>query len=707
MMRNWVSAVLAGGAMLVPLAGAGDTKASYPPAARGSVVDTYFGTTVADPYRWLENVDSPETQTWVNAEKALSRGYLDAIPQRAKIVERLTELYTFERTSVPDHEGSHYFSYHNSGLQDQDVLYVSDSATATGHVLLDPNAFSKDGTVAIGSTGYSPDGRYLAYSTRDAGSDWETWHIRTIATGQDMLDVLKWSKFGSAAWMHDSSGFFYERYDEPKKDVLKAAFMGQKVFFHRIGTPQSADTLAYARPDHNDWFLGANVTDDGRYLVLGTYDETSNNRIYVRDLSEKDGPVRGVFTKNDAAWTYVGNDGSRFFFQTNLEAPRGRIVTLDIAHPDLAATLIPQTDDAIDSVNYLSHRFIISYLHDVHALVRVYDEHGAMVRDVAMPGVGSAQGFSGHDFDRKTYYTFSSYTTPPTGYEYDMISGESRVVRTSGIKFDPSQFTTEEVFYNSRDGTRVPLFISYKKGLVRNGSAPTILYGYGGFDISVTPAFSVRNVAWMEMGGVYAVANLRGGSEYGEKWHEAGMLANKQNVFDDFVAAAHYLIDNRYTSTPKLAINGASNGGLLVGAAETQHPELFGAAIPEVGVMDMLRFQKFTVGYTWASDYGNAEKSAAQFKTLLAYSPYQNIKSGTVYPPTLIMTADHDDRVFPAHSFKFAAAMQYAQAGAAPILLRVEHNAGHGGGTPISKSINEAADRFAFLTKALDIGGTP
>jgi len=675
---------------------------AYPPAARGDVVENYFGTKVSDPYRWLEDVDSPQTKAWVSAEGALTRTYLDAIPRRETIRKRLEELYNFERLSVPVRAGKRFAYFRNTGLQNQAVLYVADSPTATGRVLLDPNTLSKDGTIALGSTAFTLDGKYLAYSTREAGSDWETWHVREVANAQDLTDVLQWSKFGSAAWLPDNSGFFYERYDAPAKDVLKANFKNHKMYFHRLGTSQAQDVLVYHRPDHPEWFVGANVTEDGRYLVIGTYDASPNNRLWIRDLKDKSGSVRGLFTKNDAQWSFVGNDGPRFYIQTNLDAPRNKIIAIDVHTPEKQTTIIPESGDALQYVSYLSRRFVVVYSHDVHSLVRVFSADGSAIRDLTLPGLGTVTGFSGYQHDKTTYFDFSGYTTPPTGYEYDVVNGTSRLIRAPKVNFDPAQFTSEEVFFTSKDGTRVPLFISYKKGLQRDGNAQTILYGYGGFDVSIDPFFSINVIDWMEMGGVYAVANIRGGSEYGEKWHEAGMLGNKQNVFNDFAAAAQYLIDNHWTSRAKLAINGGSNGGLLVGALETQHPGLMGACIAEVGVMDMLRFQKFTVGYTWTGDYGSSEANAEQFKTLYAYSPYHNIKEGTVYPPTLIMTADHDDRVFPAHSFKFAAAMQHAQGGDAPILLRVESRAGHGGGTPLTKSIDEAADRFAFLSKVLN-----
>jgi len=674
---------------------------AYPPAPRGSVMDTYFGTRVADPYRWLEDVDSPQTRAWVSAEGKLTRSYLKAIPQRRAIRARLQQLFNYERLGVPFRAGARYFYFRNSGLQNQAVLYMAASPTATGRVFLDPNRLSKDGTIALGSTSFTLDGTYVAYSTRSAGSDWETWHVRMVPSGKQLPDTLLWSKFGSASWASDDSGFYYERYAAPQKDVLKATFKNHKIYFHRLGTAQSADLLVYQRIDHPDWIVGGSVTEDGRYLVITTGDASPNNRLWVRDLKEQSGAVRGLFTKNDAQWSFVGNDGPRFYIETNKNAPRNKLIAIDVRRPDVWRTVVAQRPDALQAVSYLAHRFVATYSHDVHSVVTIFDLDGRHVNDLRLPAIGTVAGFGGYQSDRKTFYTFTGYTRPPTGYEYDVISGGNRLIRSPKVNFDPAKFTTEEAFYSSSDGTRIPIFLSYKKGVHRDGSAPALLYGYGGFDISIDPFFSVAAIDWMEMGGVFAVANIRGGSEYGETWHEAGMLNRKQNVFNDFVAAARYLIDRKWTSTARLAINGGSNGGLLVGAVEMQHPELFGACIPEVGVMDMLRFQKFTIGYAWTGDYGSADASLGQFKTLYAYSPYHNIKDGKAYPPTLILTADHDDRVFPAHSFKFAAALQRAQAGPAPILLRVEHDAGHGGGTPTSKAIEETADKYAFLVRNL------
>lgn len=685
--------------------GAARTGLPYPSAPREKVVDTYFGTPVADPYRWLENIDSPQTTAWVQAESALTRNFLDAIPRRTAIKNRLTQLWNFERFGEPFREGRHYFYTHNSGLQNQAVMYVSDTPKGKGRIYLDPNKLSKDGTVAIGGYFFTSDGRYGAYATQASGSDWQTWHVRSVAAGRDLPDRVEWSKFSGASWLPDDSGFYYARYDTPEDaTALKAVNYYQKIFFHKLGTPQSADRLVYQDPAHKDWYFDASVTEDGDYLILNASNGTDpHNRVYYQELRVPDASFKPLFPLGDAAWNYVANDGTTFYFQTDKNAPRGRTIALDVRSPAQLREIIPQTRDTLQAVSLLRNRFIARYLRDAHSIVSSYDMNGRKVADVSLPGIGSVDGFGGFRHDKTTFYTFTGYTMPTTIYQYDVVSGKSTLLRRPRVAFDPSGYSTEQVFYTSKDGTRVPMFVSHKKGLALDGSAPAILYGYGGFDVSITPYFSVSILSWMEMGGVYAVATLRGGNEYGEEWHTAGMLSKKQHVFEDFIAAAQALIEKKYTSNRKLAINGGSNGGLLIGAVETQRPELFGAAIAEVGVMDMLRFQKFTVGYGWIPEYGSSESSVDEFKTLYAYSPYHNIKEGVKYPPTLIMTADHDDRVFPAHSFKFAAAMQHAQSGDAPILLRIESKAGHGAGTPTSKAINEVADRYAFLVKELGI----
>ena len=709
-MRRFISGVFAVALCLSPFAAGAQpdvastaSRVTYPPAPRGGVIDDYFGTKVPDPYRWLENIDAPETLNWVQAEQHLTRAYLDAIPQRNAIAAHLKKIANYERISVPWHMKNRYFYTHNSGLQNQAVLYTMEGAHGTPRVLIDPNRLSNDGTVALGSNSVSWNARYIAYSTQSAGSDWETWHVRNIATGKDLADALLWCKFSGAAWSPDNAGFYYERFPVPKTgDTYKGALTNEAIYYHKLGTAQSADRFVYSLPAEPKVLFFTSVTADGRYAVITISSNTTiNNRISYIDLREPGHPVHKLFDKNDAQYNYVDNAGTRFLFTTTLDAPNTRIVAVDLTHPKSMTTVIPESVYALTDTETAGRRIFASYLVDAHSAVKEYDYAGHFVRDVTLPGPGTADGFGGWPNDKTVYYSFSSYATPPVTYTYNIVNGASTLYKKPRIAFDASQYETKEVFYTSKDGTKVPLWISGRKGLVLDGSHPALLYAYGGFDIPITPRFSSFIVTWMQMGGIYAVANIRGGSEYGERWHHGGMLVNKQHVFDDFIAAAHYLIDRKYTSTPKLAINGASNGGLLMGAVETQQPSLFGAVVAQVGVMDMLRFDKFTIGSSWISEYGCSTCSEEQFQTLYAYSPYQNVKPGTVYPPTLVMTADHDDRVFPAHSFKFAVAMQAAQAGDAPILLRIESKAGHGGGTPISKSIEEYTDVYAFLVKSL------
>ena len=681
------------------------TQMNYPPAPRGTVTDTYFGTVVADPYRWMEEIDSPQTRAWVLAEAKLTQNYMAQIPERPRIAAALRASVNYERFGLPYHVKNHYFYTYNSGLLNQSVLYTMNGPRGTPRVLIDPNAFSADGTVALGDTAYSFDGKYVAYATQSNGSDWQTYRVRSVVTGKDLPDVLQWARFSGASWVKDGSGFYYERYAQPAPgEQYKASAVNQMVYFHRLGTPQSADPLVYRDPAHPTAYLGTNVTVDGRYVVLTeSFTNTYNNAVYYEDLASRQPRFLPLLTKVDAQWNFVDSDGPRFFFNTDKLGANHAVVAVDLRTPARVSTVVPVWSSAIDNVNTVGRRIFVMYLKDAHSAVREFDYDGHLVRDVQLPGIGSAGGFSGWPEDKTTYYAFSGYTAPPTQYTFDLATGRASVYRKTRVTFDASQYTTDEVFYRSKDGTRVPLMIAHRKGLQLNGRTPAILYAYGGFDIPVVPAFSALTATWLRMGGIYAVANIRGGSEYGEAWHHAGMLARKQNVFDDFIAAAQYLIDRRYTSTPKLAISGASNGGLLIGAVETQRPDLFGAALPNVGVMDMLRFQNFTAGVGWEAEYGCSTCSAAQFKTLLAYSPYQNVKDGTHYPPTLISTADHDDRVFPAHSFKFAAAMQHAQAGSAPILLRVDLKAGHGGGKPLAKVIEDYADEYAFLVRNLHV----
>jgi prolyl oligopeptidase len=689
-------AVIAGGPENVSL--------NYPKAKTVDQTDDYHGVKVADPYRWLEDTDSEDTRAWVEAENKLTFGYLEQIPYRSAIRERLTKLWNFERFTAPEQRGGHYFFEHNNGLQNQNVLLVADSVTAEPRVLLDPNTLSADGTVALSGTSITDDGKLMAYGTSASGSDWQEWHVRDVSTGKDLSDLIKWVKFSGASWTKDGKGFFYSRYDEPKEaTALRDTVYFQKLYYHKLGTSQGEDTLIYDRPDNKELGFGGGVTDDGKYLVVAVWQGTSpKNRLYYKDLTQPNSPVVKLLDDFDARYQFIDNDGPVFWFQTDLDAPRGRVIAIDTRHPEKAnwKTLVPQGSDTLEGSTVVSDVFLLSYLKDASTDVRVHDLSGKFLRNVDLPGIGTATGFAGKRSDKETFYAFTSFISPTTIYRYDPTTGKSSIFRQPKVDFDATKYETKQVFYNSKDGTRVPMFLSYKKGLKLNGQNPTLLYGYGGFDISLTPSFSIPNVVWLEMGGIYAQPNLRGGGEYGEDWHLAGTHGKKQNVFDDFIAAAEWLIANKYTSTPKLAIRGGSNGGLLVGACLTQRPELFGATLPLVGVMDMLRFQKFTIGWAWTSDYGSSD-DAQDFKALYAYSPLHNLKAGTKYPPTLIATADHDDRVVPGHSFKFAATMQADQAGPAPVLIRVETKAGHGAGKPISKTIEEMADEWSFVAHNL------
>jgi prolyl oligopeptidase len=678
---------------------------NYPPARKSDQVDDYHGVKVADPYRWLEDLDSEETRNWVEAENKLSFGYLAAIPERNALKERLTKLWNYEKYGIPFKEGNRYFYTRNSGLQNQAVLYTVTSLDAQPQMVLDPNTLSADGTVALSGLQVSPDGKFIAYSLSASGSDWQEWKVRDVETSKDLSDHLKWVKFSGASWTRDGKGFFYSRYDEPKGDTLKSTNYFQKVYFHKLGTLQTEDVLVYERPDQKDWLFGGTVTDDGNYLIITVFQGTDvKSRVYYKDLKAKDTPVVKLLDDFDAAYNFVANEGSRFWFQTDLQAPRGKLIEIDTAKPARSnwKVVVPEGKETLQGTSFVNNKFVLNYLKDAYTQVKIYDVNGKLVNEVGFPEIGSAAGFGGKATDKETFYAFTSFTTPTTIYRYDMTTGKSTIFRQPKVDFNPADYETKQVFYKSKDGTKVPMFITHKKGLKLDGNNPTFLYGYGGFNISLTPAFSVGNLVWMELGGVYAQPNLRGGGEYGEDWHQAGMKLKKQNVFDDFIAAAQWLIDNKYTSAPKLAIGGGSNGGLLVGAALTQRPDLFGAALPAVGVMDMLRFQTFTIGWAWVSDYGSSD-NPEEFKALYAYSPLHNIKPGTSYPPTMITTADHDDRVWPGHSFKFAAALQAAQAGDAPILIRIETKAGHGAGKPTSKLIEETADRWAFLVKTLDM----
>jgi prolyl oligopeptidase len=703
-----VVAALLGVLLAAPARSSAFGPVVYPETTKGDVVDDYHGTKVPDPYRWLENPDSPESRAWIAAQNKLTFGFLADIPARDRIKERLTKLWDFERFGTPFKEGGRYFLSRNTGLQNQNVWFWTDSLQGELKGLIDPNTLAADGTVSLGSFDITDDGKLMAYSLQGAGSDWSEIKVREIDSGKDRPDHLKWVKFSSPSWTKDGQGFFYSRYDEPKGDKLTEANYFHKLYYHKLGTPQSEDVLICDNPNEKEWGFGGGVSEDGRYLIVSVWKGTERkNLVYYKDLTNPNSEIVQLITKWEAQYDFLGNDGGVFWFKTDDGAPRYRVVAIDTAHPtkDKWRELIPQTKDTLQGVNVVGNSFICEYLADAKSLVKVHDLTGKHVRDVALPGIGSAGGFGGKRSDTETFYAFTSFTWPTTIFRYDIASGESTIFKQPKVDFDADAYETKQVFYKSKDGTRVPMFITHKKGLALNGQNPTLLYAYGGFNISVTPSFSVSNAAWLELGGVYAVANIRGGGEYGKEWHDAGKLANKQNCFDDFIAAGEWLIANGYTSSPKLAIAGGSNGGLLVGACITQRPELFGAALPAVGVMDMLRFHKFTIGWAWASDYGNAE-NPADFATLMKYSPLHNIRPGTAYPATMITTADHDDRVVPAHSFKFAAALQAAQSGPSPALIRIETKAGHGAGKPTTKIIEEAADRWAFLVQTLNMETT-
>ncbi len=693
---------------VVPVVAVAQTvRPDYPKTRRVEQVDDYFGTRVADPYRWLEDDNSPETKAWVEAQNKVTFAYLEAIPERKAIEKRLTELWDYERYGLPSKEGPWYVFSRNSGLQNQAVVYRAKGLDAAPDVLIDPNTLSQDGTVALGTTSFSDDGARMAWSSASGGSDWIEWHVRDVATGGDLPDLVRWSKFSGAAWRKDGSGFYYSRYAAPKEgEALTGVNKDQKVYFHRIGTAQDQDALVYERQDHPDWGFGADVTDDGRFLLVYQSEGTDpKNRIFLQDLHDPQGSIAPFLDAFDAEYQVVGNDGDVFFVRTDEGAPRRRLVAIDRRSPSPSSwkQILPQDpgQGVLSSVHMIGDRLVAVWQVDAHDRIRIYRKDGTLEHEVALPGIGNAT-VSGRRRDAEFFYSFTSFTYPTTIYRCDPATGASSVFRQPRVPFDPAAYETRQVFYASKDGTRIPMFITARKGVARDGRSPALLTGYGGFNISMTPAFSPGVMDWLEMGGVYALANLRGGSEYGKEWHDAGRLTNKQNVFDDFVAAAEYLIREKYTSTPKLAIAGGSNGGLLVGAVLNQRPDLSGAALPAVGVMDMLRFHLFTIGWAWKSDYASSETKEG-FETLIKYSPLHNIKPGTRYPAVLITTGDHDDRVVPAHSFKYAATLQRAQAGDAPVLIRIETRAGHGAGKPTHKIIEETADRWAFLVKNLGI----
>ncbi|MES2096345.1 MAG: prolyl oligopeptidase family serine peptidase [Pseudomonadota bacterium] len=679
------------------------TPISYPATDRGDVIDEQFGVKVADPYRWLENDvrTDPKVAAWVEAENKVTDAYIATLPGRDIFKARLKQLIDYERFGVPTKSGKRYFYSHNSGLQNQAVLYVRDGLKGAGRVLIDPNSWAKDGATALGEWSASDDGKKLVYAIQDGGTDWRTVKVLDVDTGKVLDDTVEWVKFSGLSWAKDGSGFYYSRFPAPAEGKkFQSLNENQAVYFHKLGTPQSGDAMIYATPDHPKWGHGAGVTDDGKWLVIYTTEGTDNrNDVTVIDLTAPTPTPRKLFTGLANMWSLIGNVGGNFYWLTNKDAPRNKIVATNLYARSAVAPqveLVPQDKAVLDNASLVGGKLIAEYLVDVKSEVRRFTLDGKPDRTVALPGIGATAGFGGKADDNETFYSFTSYTTPSTVYRYDVKTGKSTIWAKPKVAFDPAGYTVEQVFYPSKDKTSIPMFIVRKKGVT--GPAPTLLYAYGGFNISMTPGFSASRLAWLEQGGVLAVANIRGGGEYGKPWHDAGRLANKQNVFDDFIAAGEYLKAKGITGKDQLAIQGGSNGGLLIGAVVNQRPDLFAAALPQVGVMDMLRFDRFTAGRYWVDDYGYPSKEA-DFKALLAYSPYHNIRAGKPYPAILAATADTDDRVVPGHTFKYTAMLQSMDLGPKPRLVRIETRAGHGSGKPTDKIIDETAIDWAFIAR--------
>ncbi len=676
----------------------------YPETKKVDTVDTYFGTKIAAPYRWLEDDRSEETQAWVKEQNKVTREYLNKIPFRKKIVERLKQLWNYEKYSSPYKKAGKYFFYKNNGLQNQSVLYVQNSLNDSAKVLIDPNKLSEDGTAALSTTSVSDDGKYIAYAVAYGGSDWNEIYIKNIETGKILKDHLKWIKFSGIAWY--KNGFFYGKYDKPKGSKLSSQNTSQKIYYHQIGTDQSADKLIYQNPDNLKRFYSPQVTDDKKFLILYESESTSGNNLLFKNLA-----TNSKFLKLDAEFkadfSLIDHQNGKFFILTNYQAPKYRIVTLPDNKIDLAELkdLIPESNDVISGAQIAGKRLIIEFMHDAQSKLYIYNLNGEQQTEVKLPTIGNVSGISANKEDDFMFYTFTSFTFPPTIYKYDFANKTSEIYKQPKLNFNPSDYETKQIFYKSKDGTKIPMFITYKKGLKLNGNNPTLLYAYGGFNISLMPSFRIRRIIWLENGYVFAQPNLRGGGEYGEEWHKAGTKMQKQNVFDDFIAAAEYLIKEKYTNPQKLTIHGGSNGGLLIGAVTNQRPDLFAVALPAVGVMDMLRYHKFTIGWAWASDYGTSADSEEMFKYLYSYSPVHNVKENVEYPAILVTTGDHDDRVVPAHSFKYIANLQAKYKGKNPVLIRIETMAGHGAGKPTEKQIQEIADIWSFAF--YNMGVTP
>jgi len=681
---------------------------SYPPSKTVEHFDDYSGTKVADPYRWLEELDSPDTKAWVAAQNALTDSVVDGFPERAVIKQRLTELWNYPRTGLPFKEASWYFYTKNDGLQNQSPLYVTGGLHGAERLLLDPNTLSADGTVALALTSPSPDGKWLGYGLATGGSDWRELRLRDVATGRDAADSVKWAKFTGLSWTHDAQGFFYSRYPAPADGNPKVftKLENRQLYYHRVGTPQAADQLVFALPEQPTWFAGGAVSPDGRYLVLSvTQPGKLGNSIYYLDLGDPqhpalDGKVVKLIDQFVNGYQFLGNTGRTFYFSTDAGAPRNRIVTLDLDQPGAAAaTVVAESADTMESARISAGKLVLTYMHDAVNRIALFGLDGRAAGEINLPGIGSVGAISGKFKDPELFISYSSFLAPGTTLRHDLASGQTTVFNETRMPLDLSRFEVRQVFYPSKDGTKIPMFIVHKQGLKLDGTAPTWLYGYGGFNVTHKPAFAVPPLVWIEGGGVYADACLRGGGEYGEDWHKAGTKERKQNVFDDYIAAADWLVAQGYTTHPRIVLDGRSNGGLLLGAVVNQRPDLAGAAVPAVGVMDMLRYHKFTVGAGWASDYGNSDTPEG-FRYLVAYSPLHTVKPGARYPAILVTTGDHDDRVFPAHSYKYTAAMQQAVApGAGPVLIHIEANAGHGGSSgtsPVSKTIADWAYRMGF-----------
>ncbi len=690
---------------------------TYPDTRRADQTDTHHGVKVADPYRWLEDDNSAETKEWVKAQNAITDKHLAALSQRAPTKKLYTDLYNFEKFGIPSKQGGRYFFTRNDGLQQQAVLYSVKNLTDTPQLVIDPNTFSKDGTVALTGTSVSENGKYLAYGVAGAGSDWQEWKVRDLSTGKDLADVIKWVKFSNAVWTHDNKGFFYSRYDAPKEgEKLTGSNYYQKLYYHRIGTDQAKDQLVHQDTFNKERGFGATVADDGKNLFITVWQGTSRKfgllTLPLKNTAYAGGNVSPLTMAFDAEYTLIGAHGNAAWIRTDTGAARGKIVAIDLAKPERPnwRTVVPEQAESLTEASVVGGHILAQYFKDAASLVRVHALDGKLLREVTLPGVGSSGGFGGKFQDAETFFTYTSFTAPGEIYRYDVKTGAATIFKRPKTAFNPDNFETRREFVTSKDGTKLPIFIAHRKGLKLDGSNPVLLYGYGGFNVPLTPTYRVTAATWMMMGGVYVSAVLRGGGEYGTVWHEAGMKLKKQNTFDDFIAAAEWLIANKYTSPAKLAINGGSNGGLLVGAVLNQRPELFGAAVSEVGVMDMLRFHKFTIGWAWTSDYGSAE-NADEFKVLFKYSPMHNIRRDIAYPAVLVTTADHDDRVVPAHSFKYTAEMQLAAneyskttgKSTGPVLVRIETQAGHGEGTPTSKIIEERSDVLAFMANALGL----